>query len=95
MSFKERVLGMIHRGKRPDVHIKIILDGPLGSITADEPGGCAYIRVLGIDVASAAKEFMGKSLHWERIKFSVRFMLETEPYRIEMKLDEFRKLLRQ
>lgn len=94
MSLKDKLMSMIHRGKRPEVFISIELDRPLGAITESEPKGKAFVKVIGLTLEQAAKEFPGKSLAWERIRFDHRAKLEIEPFNFEIKLEDFRKILR-
>lgn len=75
------------------VYVAVTLDKPLGPFSDKEPGGC-FMQVMGIHWQAYAKEFPGRSLAWERIKFEHRHKLEMEPHNLSVTVDEFRKMVR-
>lgn len=86
-------MSFIHRGKKSETFVSIVLDKPLGGLSESDPGAPS-IKIIDIDIKKAAQEFPGKTIFWERVPFKYRYCLETAPYRLELHVDEFRKILK-
>lgn len=76
------------------VYVSVILDKPLRGLSITEPTAKPWIKVNGIDLATAAQAIPGKTIDWHTVPMALRAKLELGDQCHEMEYEDFAKAIR-
>lgn len=76
------------------VYVSVILDKPLQGISITEPSAKPWIKVTGIDLATAAQSLPGKTIDWHTVPMALRARLELDERCAEIAIEQLLGLLK-
>lgn len=76
------------------VYVSVILDKPLQGLTVTEPDVKPWIKVTGIDLATAAQALPGKTIDWHTVPMVLRSKLELDDRCAEISIEQLQGFLK-